>query len=117
MKKISLFLLSIFFLGLGFSQSYKVNCVGFYNLENLFDTINDPNINDEDFLPEGSYTWGTKKYTNKINNMAMVISKIATEVTSDGLALLGVAEVENRSVLEDLVADEQLKDRDYKIIH
>ncbi|MCH2233906.1 MAG: endonuclease/exonuclease/phosphatase family protein [Crocinitomicaceae bacterium] len=117
MKKITLFILSLFCFGISISQSYKVNCVGFYNLENLFDTINDPFINDEDFLPEGSYAWGAKKYKNKINNMALVISKIATEVSPDGLALLGVSEVENRGVLEDLVADEQIKNRDYKIIH
>lgn len=103
---------------LSFGQdAYKVACIGFYNLENLFDTENDPAINDEDFLPTGSYTWDSTKYANKIHNMAKVIQDLATDVSPDGVALLGVAEVENKKVLEDLVADEQIAARDYNIIH
>ena len=51
-------------------------CVAFYNQENLFDTINDLNKNDEEFLPEGKYKWNTEKYTNKLNHMAQVIASM-----------------------------------------
>ena len=98
-------------------KAYKVACVGFYNLENLFDIQDDPTIRDEDFTPDGSYAWGSEKYTNKLHNMAEVIADLGTSVSPDGVAVLGVCEVENKKVLEDLVAEEKLKDRDYKIIH
>ena len=70
-------------------QAYKVGLVGFYNLENLFDTIDDPNKNDEEFLPNGANQWNTEKYTTKLHNMAYSISTIGTDITPDGVAVLG----------------------------
>ncbi len=102
------FLLTFIFL-FGFSilsaqnSKLKVSAIGFYNLENLFDTIDAPDIWDEEFTPSGSKLWNTKKYYQKLDNMSKVISKIATEKSKDGLAILGVSEIENRTVLEDLV--------------
>jgi len=96
---------------------YEVAAIGFYNLENLFDTLPSPNTNDRDFLPDGRLAWNSEKYWSKQANMAKVISLLATEVTPDGVALLGVAEVENRVVLEDLVAQPALKNRNYQIVH
>ncbi|MBL0341482.1 MAG: endonuclease/exonuclease/phosphatase family protein [Bacteroidetes bacterium] len=109
-------------LNIAFSQSkakhkYKVACLGFYNLENLFDTINDPLINDEEFLPSGTKLYTGKVYVDKLKNLAEVISQLAIEETPDGVSLLGVAEVENRSVLEDLVVQPKIKNRNYKIVH
>ena len=52
--------------------SYKVGIIGFYNLENLFDTINDPAINDEEFLPEGSYHYTGKIYLDKLNHYLLI---------------------------------------------
>lgn len=98
-------------------KSYKVACIGFYNLENLFDTEDDTTIRDEDFTPKGQYAWGAEKYQNKLTNMAHVIADLGTSVSPDGCAVLGVCEVENKKVLEDLVAEEKIKDRAYKIIH
>jgi hypothetical protein len=91
--------------------------IGFYNLENLFDTINDPNKNDEDFLPEGSYNWTSPRYWEKQQNLARVISEMGVEANPDGLAILGVCEVENKAVLEDLVKQEKIKGRNYGIVH
>lgn len=99
------------------TEEYKLAAIGFYNLENLFDTIDSPTTNDADFLPGGRLLWNTEKYVSKQANMAKVISQLATDLTPDGVALLGVAEVENRKVLEDLVAQPELKDRNYQIIH
>lgn len=116
-----LILMLFFFLpALVFAQpgkDYKVASIGFYNLENLFDTIDSPTTNDEDFLPQGRLAWNTEKYVSKEGNMAKVISQLATELTPDGVAMLGVAEVESRKVLEDLVAQPALKDRHYQIVH
>jgi len=103
-------------------QSYKPGLVGFYNLENLFDTINDPEKNDEEFLPEGKNAWNTEKYMTKLEHMAYAISTIGTcdddKIKSpDGLAILGLSEMENRKVLEDLVAQPAIVDRNYQIIH
>lgn len=96
---------------------FKVAAIGFYNLENLFDTIDSPTTNDADFLPGGRLHWDQAKYQSKQANMAKVISQLATEKTPDGVALLGVAEIENRLVLEDLVAQPLLKSRNYQIVH
>lgn len=101
-------------------KNYAVTCVGFYNLENLFDTIVDPDTNkilQEDFTPNGPKRWNTPKYYEKLGNMARVISELGTEVTPDGAAILGVAEVENKSVLEDLVKQDPIKNRNYQIVH
>ena len=98
-------------------QAYKVGLVGFYNLENLFDTIDDPNKNDEEFLPQGGNQWNTEKYLNKLHNMAYAISTIGTDWSPDGLAVLGVSEIENRTVLEDLVVQPEIKGRNYQIVH
>ena len=76
--------------------------VAFYNLENLFDTIDQEN-NDEEFLPEGANRWTLERYQHKLRNMSHVISLIG----GDGPAIIGVAEIENRGVLEDLIAEEQ----------
>ncbi|MBT6440135.1 MAG: endonuclease/exonuclease/phosphatase family protein, partial [Flavobacteriales bacterium] len=102
-------------------KSYEVTCVGFYNLENLFDTIVDPDTNkilQEDFTPKSSKQWNSKKYYSKLDNMADVISKIGvSKSVPDGAAVLGVCEIENKSVLDDLVAHEKLKNKNYQIVH
>ncbi|MGL5913465.1 MAG: endonuclease/exonuclease/phosphatase family protein [Bacteroidales bacterium] len=99
------------------TQKYMTACVGFYNLENLFDTIKSINTNDYDFLPEGKNMWNTERYQHKLLNMASVIREICTEISPLGSAILGVAEVENRAVLEDLIATPPLSEIDYGIVH
>ena len=98
-------------------KDYKVAAIGFYNLENLFDTLDSDNTNDVDFLPSGRLAWNTPKYISKQANMAKVVSLLATELSPDGVAILGVAEIENRKVLEDLVSQSDLKSRNYQIAH
>jgi hypothetical protein len=115
-----LFTLFIFFLvsQISFSQQqYKVACIGFYNLENLFDTVDDTLINDEEFLPEGLRKWTPDVYEEKKRNLARVISELGTELTPDGVAILGVAEIENRFVLEDLVKQPAIVSRNYQVVH
>lgn len=98
-------------------RAFKVGCIAFYNLENLFDTINDPEKNDEEYLPGSEINWDTKKYLSKLHNMSQAIAGIGTDITPDGAAILGVSEIENKQVLLDLAAMDVLKDRNYQVIH
>lgn len=91
--------------------------VAFYNLENLFDTINNNGNYDLEFSPEGKNNWDGTKYWHKINNMAYAISRFKTKTTPMGPALIGVSEIENRTVLEDLVKADALKDLNLQIVH
>lgn len=90
--------------------------IGFYNLENLFDIIDDPQKNDEDFLPDGYNHWTKEKYAKKLSNMADVIRAMADE-NGRYHTVLGVCEVENRRVLEDLVAQPAISDAGFEVVH
>ncbi len=98
-------------------KQYKVGCIGFYNFENLFDTNDDENVEDTEFTPKGGKQWTEELYQEKLNNLGTVVSQLGTELSPDGIALLGVAEIENRGVLEDFVTNEKIKDRNYQIVH
>lgn len=98
-------------------KQYKVVNIAFYNLENLFDTLDTPGVNDTEYTPEGLNKWNTKKYYEKLENLSVVISKIGTDVTPHGPAIIGVSENENRAVLEDLVKQEAIAERNYHIVH
>lgn len=108
-----LFLLPIFAVLLGFcmqaqdnqsqKKKYQVFGVAFYNLENLFDTINNNGTYDLEYSPAGAKKWNGLKYRNKIENLARAITAFTTQSTPNGPAFIGVSEIENRSVLEDLV--------------
>lgn len=101
-------------------KEYYVAGIGFYNLENLFDTIIDTDTNkilQDDFTPKGNKAWTGERYFQKLENLSKVISELGTDVTPEGLACIGVAEIENKSVLEDLVKTEKLKSRNYQIVH
>ena len=114
-----LLFLSFFFLqNLSAQKSqYKVAAIGFYNFENLFDTEDDPIKRDEEFTPSGKRRWTNKLYQDKQKNLARVVSELGTELTEDGLAILGVSEIENRKVLEDFVKQPAIADRNYQIVH
>jgi len=119
MKRITLILAALVLLGTsafaqkGGSRNY---IVGFYNLENLFDIYDDPAKNDEEYLPEGKNKWTQAKYEKKVHNMAQVIAAMAKD-NGRFHTILGVSEVENRLVLEDLVADPQIAAANYEIVH
>ena len=98
-------------------QRAQVAAVGFYNFENLFDTENDPGIADEEFTPNGRNRWTSARYQSKLQQLEQVVSELGTELTPDGLALLGVAEVENRQVLADFSQQAKVRNRHYRIIH
>ena len=95
-------------------QAQKQLFVAFYNQENLFDTIDDPLKNDNEFLPTAKNGWNTEKYNNKLNHMAMVIASMNE---GNGADIVGMCEVENAAVLNDLTKNEQLKKMNYSIVH
>lgn len=98
-------------------KKFKIHTVAFYNLENLFDTINDPNKLDEYSPMMELKTNRGLVYKKKIRNMARVLADIGKGVTNTAPSIIGVCEVENKAVLEDLVNDSLLVDIDYGIVH
>ncbi len=116
MHKISL-LFALAIIGLySCRQSFTLHqgvTVAFYNVENLFDTINDPNKLDDEFLPLSEKNWNTERYKKKLNDLVQVVSSIQE---GSFPILLGVCEIENDKVLSDLVASPKLKKANYRVI-
>ncbi len=118
MKKLFItFLICCPLIVLAQKAQFKVAICGFYNLENFYDTVDNPIVSDNEFTPEGEKNYNGKIYWKKVHNLATVISQIGTDVSPDGVALLGVAEIENDTVLTDLIHDPLIKNRNLKIVH
>lgn len=98
-------------------QPYKTAIVAFYNLENFYDTVDNKMVNDDDFLPTGAKNYTGKIYLDKVQHLATVLSQIGTDINPNGPAIIGVAEVENDTVLHDLIHHPLLINRNYKIVH
>ena len=121
MKRITAYLITGLVLGLLTAtplpaQSARSYVIGFYNLENLFDTYHDEGKNDYEYLPEGENKWTEVKYRKKLHNMATVIQAMK-EDNKVWHAVLGVSEIENRHVLEDLVNQPELLEANFQIVH
>ena len=112
------FYLLLFPLFLFYSSSSQVGkpvaSVMFYNVENLFDTEDDPLIADEEFLPQGERRWNSFRFNAKLNNIAKVIANTGNW---EPPAVIGLCEIENRYVLERLVNQPSIRNWKYKIIH
>ena len=123
MKKILLpILLVVIFAGINAQKTsnYKVIVVAFYNMENYYDTTDNPAVNDEDFTPLGIKHYTSAIYTAKTEQLAKVVSKIGTDIkpsNMDGPALLGVAEIENDTVLRDFTHNHLISSRNYQYVH
>jgi len=85
--------------------------VAFYNCENFFDTVHNPAKEDEEFTPDGKNHYTQRIYEQKLHNIATVIQNMGG---SEGPAILGMAEVENNTVLSDLAHQPELAARGYK---
>ena len=99
------------------AQAVQIETITFYNVENLFDSIDDPDTFDDDFTPKGRNHWTRDLLTQKINQLATVIAKIGAEKTGKPPLLLGLAEIENRAVLEQLIAHPKLRKYGFQIVH
>ncbi len=95
------------------AQQYKYAGVLFYNVENLFDTIDQPDKIDEEFTPGSEKKWNTERYHTKIEHLGQVFTSVADELP----ILIGLCEIENETVLEDLIHSNNLKAGNYNYIH
>ena len=99
------------------SREDNLYTIAFYNVENLFDIANNPKTLDDDFTPLGRNKWNIKRYNRKLDKMSTVISQIGLQESGFVPAIIGLAEVENRKVVDDLISRKHLKDHDYGIVH
>lgn len=122
MKKVLSLIAVMFLIGTMNAQAqekkFSMYAIGFYNLENLFDTCHDEGKNDFEYLPDGRNKWSGLKYTHKLRNMARVLAEMGTDkLPLVGCAAIGVSEVENAKCLTDLCNQKPLKDRNFKFCH
>lgn len=113
LPSVFVFISLVFFLS-SCTKKPKTITVGFYNVENLFDTLNDPTTNDEWFLPSSEINWDSEKYATKLKHLAEVISEMADGHEPD---VLGLCEIENRSVIQDLINEQAIQHANYSIAH
>jgi len=99
------------------SNSKNLHTIAFYNLENFFDTKNDKGKLDDDFTPDGFKRWDDRKFGIKAKKLAKAIAHIGIEDTTEPPLLIGVAEVENRAVLDILLKTGNLKNINYDYVH
>ncbi|SJZ43568.1 endonuclease/exonuclease/phosphatase family protein [Sediminibacterium ginsengisoli] len=99
------------------ANRFKVRVIAFYNLENLYDTTDNPVVNDDDFTPAGNKRYTSRVYSDKLEKLASVISRIGTESSEAGAVIIGVAEIENDTVLLDLCNQPLLRQRQYRFVH
>ncbi|MDG2173844.1 MAG: endonuclease/exonuclease/phosphatase family protein [Flavobacteriaceae bacterium] len=98
-------------------RNFKIHTIAFYNVENLFDTINDINKNDE-ASPIMEIKFNRSEiYKKKVKNMASVIEDIGSDLVNKSPSIVGLSEVENRNVIEDLLNNKHLSNKNYDIVH
>lgn len=114
LQKISLILIILVLLVSSCSKKTQTFSMAFYNVENLFDTINDPTIQDEKYLPGSELDWDTEKYNHKLDNIAKVIRAMDSV---EFPTTIGLAEVENIQVLKDLVKHPTISAAGYQFLH
>jgi hypothetical protein len=110
--KNSLFIAAVMLAFVAQISAQKTSRIAFYNVENLYDTINDPEVDDEEFLPQGKNKWTGERFEKKLNNLARVIDSLG-----GGPSVLGMCEVENKYVLEQLIDNPRLKGKGFGIVH
>lgn len=95
----------------------KLGTIVFYNTENFFDISDDPDKFENEFTPTGSKKWTKNRYENKVGKISSVLSEIGKKETGELPLVIGLAEVENKNVLTDLVQSEHLAEFGYDFIH
>ncbi len=92
---------------IGFSQTYNI---GFYNVENLFDTIDDPKKDDAEFLPKGKYEWTSNRFDEKIQHINKVMDEMGP------ILVLGMCEIENKDVIYS-VLEKSIYKKTHGVVH
>jgi hypothetical protein len=113
MKKVFLFT-PLFIFHYSFCQT---TIIAFYNLENLYDTVDNTMVNDDEFTPTGAKKYGTTIYQDKLFHLATVLSSMGTKYDPLGASIIGVAEIENDTVLTDLKNHFLLREKNYRFVH
>ncbi len=98
-------------------QEFVPLLVGFYNVENLFDTLDTPEHDDAEYTPGAAKQWNSQRYHRKLDRLAQVIGEMGRDVDPRGVAILGLCEVENKQVVQDLAATAPIRDRGYQVVH
>lgn len=118
MGRAHLLVVLLFFITSVYAQQRSKVQVAFYNLENLFDTLDSPGVDDESFTPLGSKSWNRVRYQNKLDKLSKVILDMGkSEGFDTGPSIIGLCEVENHLVLRDLITSHRLKKSNYRISH
>ncbi|TVZ56129.1 Endonuclease/Exonuclease/phosphatase family protein [Lutibacter sp. Hel_I_33_5] len=98
-------------------QKKSITTIGFYNVENLFDVVDNPKTHDDDFTPKGKKNWNYKRYKVKIKKLGSVISQLGLSRSKYPPAIVGLVEVENARVVQDLVDSSNLRKHHYGFVH
>lgn len=114
MKAQNILIILLALLILSSSCKTHESTIAFYNVENLFDTLDDQQIRDEEYLPSAEKQWNSSKYQNKLDSLSKVISMLGKD---GGPQVLGLCEVENKAVIQDLILNSKLKKSKYQIVH
>lgn len=114
-KLTSLVLLIVFIFSSCDSTKITTHSIAFYNVENLFDTINDAGVNDGRYTPENEMPWNTERYNHKLNQLTRVIK--AMDTVNGFPVIIGLSEIENENVLIDLANHDSIKDAAYSYLH
>ncbi|MCP4976349.1 MAG: endonuclease/exonuclease/phosphatase family protein [Maribacter sp.] len=115
-KTLALIVFLLTFVGHAQKQ-YKIRVVAFYNVENLFDTVDDSLTFDDDRTPQGKDYWTPERYLHKVENISKVLSQMGSIFAQSSPDIIGLCEVENIKVIEDLVNHPNLQDKNYGIVH
>ena len=94
-----------------------VHTLAFYNLENLFDVKDDRSTLDDDFLPHAKKKWNEKKYKKKVHKLGKAIARVGFDKSGQPPAIVGLAEVENEGVVNDLVNSKHLVKKGFEVVH
>lgn len=97
----------------GSLQSFHGRAIVSYNVENLFDTIDDKGVIDEEFLPDGKLKWNSERYKVKLDHLVEAITMNLPE----NPVVIGLVEIENKGVLMDLKKTGRLAKTKYEIAH
>lgn len=95
----------------------KNHNIAFYNLENLFDLQDDPYTLDDDFTPNSAKKWNRERYEKKLKKLGSVLANIGADNIGESPAIIGIAEVENKTVIRDLIQSKHLRELGYKYVH
>lgn len=98
-------------------QKDNIYTVAFYNVENLFDIKNNPLTLDDDFTPLGRRHWNKRRYKNKIRKLSTVIAQLGRQKSLYPPVVVGLVEVENARVVQDLIAHKNLRNTMYRYVH